>query len=229
MISAATTIANVKARMPANIENQFSDADFVDAYNDALDEVSDATEVYELNVTITARKWATYHDLRGMLPTSALRITAVFNVSNGKWLDPTTTRELDDTLGRRWERNVDYPRWWFMRGLFHLGIHPTVGVDDWKLRVYFSAMLPHVELNGGLSTGLTSSPNLPDDFDDAIERYMLSSLFSDFREGGKAVFHWQEYQQEETGLKDHSEKRMSRERTYRIGARRGGNTATRRV
>jgi len=206
--------------LPGDIGNFFDDDDYVLAYNDALDELGDATEVHEIYVTVKRRKWAVYADLRSVLPTTVLRVTAVWNPLSGKWLDPTTPRELDLNVGRGWEKIVDSSRWWFMRGLWTLGAFPVPGDDTSPLRVHCSALLDHVELDGGLATGLTLSPPIPRDFDMAIQEYMLSSLLSDRGESKKAIEHWASYKDGEQSLGDASTKRMSRDRVPRMGARR---------
>jgi len=220
MSTAAETIARVRARLPATSENFWSDEDLVDAYNDALDEISDATELFEQSVVVKRRKWAVYTDLRGLLPTVALRVSAVWNMTTQGWIHPTTARELDQMAGRGWEKSNGTAQWWFMRGLWFLGAFPAPPDDMSPLKVYFSSMMPHVATAGGLASGLTSSPPMPPDCEAAIDSYMMSSLMADYKETTKAVELYREYQVHETTVTQSSERRMSRERTYRIGARR---------
>lgn len=218
--TAAQTIAAVQARLPPDIGNYFSTEDYVAAYNDALDEISDATEFFESWVGIKLRKWAVYADLRGLLPTTVLRVTAVWNVATQRWLYPTNTRELDETVGPGWEKQVGPARNWFMRGLWFLGMFPTAGDDSSLFRVYFSSLMQHVEVNGSLATGLTVRPPLVKDLTGAVEDYMLSSLLGDRGESKKALEHWADYKEQEMELGRVGKERMSRDNVPRMGLRR---------
>lgn len=219
MSTAAQTIARVKVNLEDPQGKFFTVNDYVRAYNDALDEISEATEIYESNVHVKRRKWAVYTDLRGALPPTALRITAVWNPLSQKWLDPTTVRELDATVGRHWERNQDQTRWWWMRGLWYLGAYPIASDDTSPLRVHFAALMPHVQPTG-LSAGLGSSPDLPPDFHEAIENYMMYELLGERKEVDKSLEYYKRYSTQLPLLKDIGENRMRKDRTPKMGARR---------
>lgn len=217
----AETFATIRGLLPKESANYWSDDDLLDAYNDAVDEIADVTEFYEQHVVVRRQKWAVYTDLRQVLPANVLRVTAVWNMVTQKWLAPTTTRELDETCGRGWEQNIDInTRWWFMRGLWHLGAYPVAGDDYSPLKIYFASCPSHVESDGGLMTGLQSTQPLPFDFTACIESYMLSSLLADQRESKKSIEQWAQFTEVTNQLKDASKQRMSRVRTARMGARR---------
>jgi len=217
----AQTFETIRGLLPRESANYWSDDDLLDAYNDAVDEIADATEFYERHVVVKRRKWAVYTDLRQILPTDALRVTAVWNIATQKWLAPTTTRELDESVGRGWEKNSDInTRWWFMQGLWHLGAYPVAGDDTSPLKVYFAACPPHVMMTDSFNTGLQLTQPLPFDFNAAIENFMLSTLLADQRESTKAIERWNEFIQIISQLDDTSKQRMSRVRTPRMGARR---------
>jgi len=200
----------------------FSQDDLIGAYNDALDEISEATEINETTAVIKRRKKAAYTDLRGILPATALRVTAIWNLNTQRWLHPTTVTELDDLLGRQWEDKPDTePRWWWMRGLWHLGAYPVPNADIANLRIHYADILPHVRSDGGLSQGLGTSPALPDDFTDAIENYMLYQLLAQRKETKKSLDHFKEYKVHEAELYKLAHNRMRRDRAGQMGARRG--------
>jgi hypothetical protein len=228
MDTAQQIIDRVLVRLEDPDQRFFSTDDLVLAYNDALDELSEATEVNENYVTVKRRKLAAYVDLRGYLPPDALRVTAVWNPNTSKWLAPTTTRELDEYLGRQWENKPDESRWWWMRGIYFLGSYPVSGRDDNPLRVHYSTMLPHIEVDGGLSTGLTSSVALPPDMAEAIEHYMMYMLLVQKKESVKALDYWMLYKKHEQELRDLAHNRMRRDRTPIMGARRGASLGARR-
>jgi hypothetical protein len=218
--TAGEIIAHVREQLEDPTSAFFTDEDLVKAYNDALDEISDATEIFERYVTVNLRKHAVYVDLRGILPEEALRVTAVWNCTTGKWLDPTTVSELDMSVGRFWEGRPDTCRWWFMRGLWFLGIYPNAGDDTSKIKIYYSAMMPHVDVNGGPNNGLTSRAPLPPDAHTTIENYMVGSLLAERRETSKSMARWSDYLTGEQELKDIHDQRMTRVRTPKFGLRR---------
>jgi hypothetical protein len=221
MDTAAQTIDRVRLRLEDPDGVFFNTGDFVRSYNDALDEISEQTEIRETSVYVRRRKWSVYTDLRGILPPNALRITAIWNPSTEKWLDPTTVREMDATVGRQWEANIGVTRWWFMRGLWNLGTYPIAGDDSSPLRIHYTSMLDHIEEDGGLVTGLTSKPlDLPPDFTVAIENYMMYDLLAERREVKKSLDYFGKLQEQIPALKNLAENRTRRDRTPRMGSRR---------
>lgn len=220
MATAAQTIARVKTFLEDPTEKFFKMADYVRAYNSALDEISETTEIYESSIYAKRRKWAVYTDLRGALPPKALRITSIFNPATQKWLDPTTVRELDASVGRHWEPQIEQTRWWFMRGLWYLGAYPAAGDDMSPLKVYYSALLPHIRLNGGLSSGVASSPDLPPDFSETIEDHMMYEMLVDRKEVDKSLEYYKRFIEMVPTLKAIGDSRMRKDRTPKMGARR---------
>ena len=220
MQSAQQIIDNVIVRLEDPEYKFFSLSDLVLAYNHAQDEIADSTEVHELTAMVQRKKGAPYADLRGILGPDALRVTAIWNPNSSRWLSPTTTDELDNLHGRRWERRKDYSRWWFMRGLYFLGTYPTCENDISPLRIHYAAMFPHIKEDGGLVTGLTSKPELPSDFAEAIQNHMLYELYSQRKETGKSLTHYADYVKGEKVLYDLSHNRMRRDKIPMRGARR---------
>jgi hypothetical protein len=218
--SAASVIARVKLGLEDPQEKFFTMPDYVRAYNDALDELSEQSEINESSVWVHRRKWAMYTDLRGIVAPTFLRVTAVWNPTSSRWLDPTSVRELDATIGRDWERQTTITRWWFMRGLWFLGTHPVAGDDVSPLRVHYTSLLPHVKIDGGLSTGLSSYVNLPPDYDDVIEYYMMYTLLAERKEADKALDFYKRFLEAVPALKELGDSRMRKDRTPKMGARR---------
>ena len=220
MKSAQEIINNVIVRLEDPEYKFFSLSDLVLAYNNALDEIADATEINELTAMVKRKKGSPYADLRGVLGPNALRVTAVWNPATSRWLEPTTVEELDSHKGRYWEGEKDYSRWWFMRGLYFLGTHPTCGNDISPLRIHYSATFNHVEQDGGLVTGLSSKVELPSDFSDAIENHMLYELYAQRKETEKSLSHYADYVTHEKDLFDLANSRMRRDKIQYNGARR---------
>lgn len=221
-LTAQSIIDSVRAQLPSTSVNFWTDADIVRVYNDALDEISDATETYERSVVIRRRKNAIYTDLRGIMAPSALRIRSIWNPDIQRWLFPTTVKELDESVGRGWEKSPGpgTAAWWFMRGLWYLGIYPAADSDSTSVKVYFTACMPHVSIDGGLSHGLGAEPPIPHDFGRMVENYMLYALWSEQREAQKALAYWGMYKKQEQDFREFGQQRMNRPRTFRIGAHR---------
>jgi len=221
MATADETIARVRLAMEDPSSVYFTTADYVRVYNDALDEISELTEVNESHVYVKRRTHALYTDLRGILPPTFMRVTSVFNPHSGKWLNPTSVRELDSSIGRFWERRAEHSRWWFMRGLWFLGAYPVPSDDLQPLKIWYTALLPHVEENGGQITGTGTSPDLPSDFHTAIENYMMYALLAERKEPEKSLSFYQRFtSQVLPSLTDVAENRMRRDRPAKMGARR---------
>jgi len=221
MSTATEIIDRVRQAIEDPDEKFFALDDYVRVYNDALDEISELTEVYEKSVYVKRRKNALYADLRGTLPPTFLRITSVYNPHSGKWLNPTSVRELDNSIGRFWERRAEHSRWWFMRGLWFLGAYPVAEDDVHPLKIWYSALMPHVEVNGGKVSGTDSIPDLPPDFHTAIENYMMYALLAERKEADKSLLYYKRFSDQTLpSLKDMGENRMRRDRSARMGARR---------
>jgi hypothetical protein len=220
MSTAQQVIDRVKEAVEDPNDKFFETQDYVRVYNDALDEISELAEINESYVYVKRRKWALYTDLRGILPPTFLRVTSIFNPGSGKWLDPTTVREMDASVGRDWESRVDETRWWFMRGLWHLGTYPISGDDVSPLKVWYVSLLPHIAEDGGMVNGLSSTPNIPQDYNVAIEDYMIYALLAERKETDKSLEYFRKFNDKIVGLKDMAENRMRRDRTPKMGARR---------
>jgi len=221
MDSAAQTIEKVRLRLEDPDGVFFVPGDYVRSYNDALDEISEQTEIRETSVFVKRKKWAVYTDLRGILPPNALRITAIWNPASEKWLDPTTVREMDLSVGRQWETNVGLTRWWFMRGLWHLGTYPIASTDNSPLRIHYTTRLDHITDSDSRVTGHSSQPlDLPPDFAVAIENYMMYDLLAERKEVKKALDFYVKFQEQIPVLKNLAENRTRRDRIPRMGSRR---------
>jgi hypothetical protein len=221
MATAAETIERVKLAIEDPEGKFFTLDDYVRVYNDALDEISEITEVYEKYAYVKRRKHALYADLRGILSSDFLRITSVYNPHSGKWLNPTSVRELDSSIGRFWERRAEHSRWWYMRGLWFLGSYPVAEDDVHPLKIWYTCLLPHVYIDGGKVAGISNSPDLPPDFHTGIENYMMYALLAERKEADKSLVYYKRFaDQILPSLKDMGENRMRRDRPAKMGARR---------
>ncbi len=211
----AQTMQRFRARLRPDSAAFFSDDDLLTAYNDGLDELSEATDFYERQVMLRLREDAAYNDLRGQIPEEALRIVSVWSPALGIWLECVTPAALDERAGREWEKVTDTPQWWWMRGLWWLGVHPKPGNATMVLKIYYCGLHPHATL-----TDTSFIPELPPDGEDALEEYMLYEYYAQRKETAKATERWAKYSELERSVADLKDRRQSRDRVAVVGKRR---------
>jgi hypothetical protein len=107
-----------------------------------------------------------------------------------------------------------------MRGLWYLGSYPVPADDVSPLKIWYAALFPHVKVDGGLTDGLDSSPDLPPDSDTAIEDYMLYELLAERKEADKSLEYYRRFTGQMVNLKEQAESRMRRDRVPKMGAKR---------
>jgi hypothetical protein len=178
---------------------------FLDAANDGLDELSEATGFYERFVTIPLKGGQTYYDLRGFVPDDAFQLNSVFNAADQVWLKPIG---IGDLLTPRWETVPGSPQRYLVRGAFWLGIYPRPSSDVGTIRVYYSGIAPH------LADSYSVIPaDLPDDYVPALEDYTMYDLSTKDGETDKALEHWNSYRKREDSLAVYVKERIVRART----------------
>lgn len=171
---------------------RWSDSDIGGAINEALLELSDATEFYERTFTVKMRKNANYYDLRSLIPEPILRITAVYNPANNVWLTPDDclNLDLDNPL---WEKAAGEPTRWFMRAIWWMGIYPHPTTEEGLLKISCRVLHPELADN-------QSPQQLPEDYQEALINYAIYTLLSDDRETPQALSYWAKYQLKEAEL-----------------------------
>jgi hypothetical protein len=182
-----------------------------EAINEAMLDLSEATEFYEKNVTVTQIAGRTYYDLRGILSPNFIRPKAIYNSKTGLWLNQVATKDL---IVDRWELDTGDARIWFQRGLYHFGVHPHTTANAGTFKIYYSCN-PDELVNGS-----DTVTDLPHDYDGVIQLCALSDLYSQEGLTEMAVKYWQLYKEGEEGLRDQTRQRVERARTGTMGRRR---------
>lgn len=177
------------------------------ALNDGYEEISDATEWYERNQVINLLSNRTYYDLRSVLSADTfLTPKRCLNSQTDRWLTPTSIRDMDTQLYRRWEViTVTEPERMFQRGLWWLGVFPQKGADSGTLRFYFTAIPPPLSADG-------DEPGFPEEFHYGLIEYAIGDLLGQEAESGKAIGKWGEYLGFEAGLGSYVDGRISLDR-----------------
>lgn len=201
----------VRTRFEASSNTRWSDAVINAAINEGLEELSETTGYYERHISIPLKQKRTYYDLRGLIPDSALGVTAVWHENTNRWLNSYTHREMTYS---EWEKVVGDPIVWFPRGLWWLGLWPKSSSDsDQWVKVYFCGLAPE------LTDDAQEPADLSEDFIPALEEYALYDLYQRDGETQKALGLWASYRQREYELTKHVANRTVRPRYSRIGGR----------
>lgn len=165
--------------------------DIKDAINEGYEEISDATDWYEVNEDLTPTANTTYHDLDTLLVTFPLTVTGVFNTQTNRWLTPSSAEELDGEIDR-WEVIVGPPERFWLKGLFKIGFFPKPPTAA-PLTLYFSSMPVPLNLDADV-------PGFPVEFHLALLEYAKYDLLSQDGETKEALLCWGRYLAYEAGL-----------------------------
>jgi hypothetical protein len=209
VIPLSQIISNVRTRHEAESSIRWADSDIMEAVNDGLDDLSEATRFYERHVSVPIASLRTYYDLRGFLPESALGVTSVWNSVTETWLNPVSV----ETLGSRWEQAAGPSLSFFMRGLYWMVVLPRAEINTGIFRVYFAAHAPHFTFPQAVLMDLL------DDMIPALEEYALYDLAAQDGETSRALGHWSDYTSRVGLLTKFVERRIVTARTMRMGSR----------
>lgn len=176
-----------------NVSGRWSQSDVNDAINEGLEELSDATEFYEQSSILKLRDEATYYDLRTALPSTVLRITAIYDSTTNRWLIPADVSDFDYYGVRQWELARGNPINFLVRGLWWLGLFPAIATG-YSIRVQYRGIHPPLQYS-------TESPQqLPETYHSSLVDYAVYTLLADDNEASAAMRYWQRYKAAESEL-----------------------------
>lgn len=162
------------------------------AINDGYAEISDATEWYELNDTITVPARVPFFDIRQFLSgREFLRAGAGFNTTTNRWLTPLVPSELDKS-DRLWESRIAVPEYIMMRGIWQVSYWPYAGGT---VKQYYSSLPP-------VMTSDSDEPGFHDALHYGLVEYALWDLWAQDAETDLAWAAWKEYLEYEIALGD---------------------------
>lgn len=167
-------------------EDFFSEEDVEDALNEALIELSDASEWYERTQTLNLLADRTYYDMRSAMGDRFLALKAVLNNETNRWCDMSVPRFFDSQTARQWEIARYASDHVFMRGLWWLGVFGLPTGDNASLRVSFAALPPELVLD-------TDRLDIPTELNLALVEYALYDLLIQDGETGLAMIQWDEF------------------------------------
>lgn len=180
----------------------WSAADVLAAINEGYQEISDATEWYEQIRTIDLLRERPYYDLRKILPSSCLRLTAAYNDQTSRWLIPCTPRDLD-TFYRQWELTTGgEPSHQLLRGLWWMRVWPMNAADGGTIQQHYTAIPPAL-------TADTDVPGFPINLHYGLVEYALADLWAQDAEATLATTSWKVYLAYEAALMEFVQGRVA--------------------
>lgn len=198
--------AEVRARLDEATANFYSDQDVKDALNEAYQEMADESEWYERNATIALTANAVYYDLSSasILTDEFLSLRWCYNTQTTRWLEPSSVYDLDRQY-RAWENTTGAPDYFFMRGLWNVGLYPKPAATSGTVRLYYSAVPAALSAGG-------DTPSFHQEFHLGLVEYALYDLYGQDAETKEALRHWQQYRGYADGLRAWVQGRISRPR-----------------
>jgi hypothetical protein len=203
--------AHVRRRFEQDTSVRLEDERLDEAINEGMIDLAENTEFYERNTTVNQIAGRTYYDLRGILSPNFIRPKAIYNSTTGLWLEKIASKEL---VTDRWELDTGDARIWFVRGLYHFGVHPHTNANAGTFKIYYSCV-PSELVNGS-----DTVTDLPVDHGGAIELYALYDLYAQEGMTEMAMKNWELYGEAVGSLRDQSKRRVERARTGTMGRRR---------
>lgn len=210
----SVTLSQLRERVRERFEHssttRWEDSDIDKSINEALEELSVATNFYEDSATIDFGDGRTYYDLRAIASEVPIKVTHI-STADAEWLCPSSVRELGV---QEWEKTEGEPDRWFVRGLFWLGLYPKPAADESSgMTVYYSRVHPTLENDSD------TLQQLPDSLADCVVDYTLYDLYAQEGETEKALGLWQSYLEGEATLRNLVERRTVLARAGRMAHR----------
>lgn len=139
-----------------------------DAVNDGYEAMSEASEWFEVIITIPMASRRTYMDLRGYRY-DILMVNHIYNLETNRPMQNRGKLELDNNY-RQWEFNIGTPEAWFISAPF-LGIWPRRNGEGPGMRTSATAIPDRLVRD-------TDTPGFPEEFHEgltAFGKYVLKA------------------------------------------------------
>ncbi len=186
----------------------WTDQEVVDAINEGLAEMADATEYFERQAHLNLLAGRTYYDLTSILPDTFLSPRRAWNTTTETWLRPSGPREHDGKYAQ-WELTNGEPETYFLRGNWWLGVWPRKPEESSSIRLYYTGMPDPM-------TNDTDEPTFPREFHPGVVAIAISDCLAQERETAKALEYWAKGMTYAEGLKLHVQGRQKIARTERL-------------
>ena len=177
------------------------DTDVEFAISEGEMEMADATEWNEKFQVVDLLLDRPYYDARTMMRHPFLVAGPAFNITTNRWLEMTTTRQLD--IGDfQWEERLAEPDRMVIRGLWWIGYWPKRNSTLGQVKQYYAALPDAMDEDA-------DEPGFHQSFHYGLVEYALWDLHMQDGEYTLAADSWREYLGYEGALKLYTEKRNS--------------------
>lgn len=182
--------------------------DIDNALNAGYENISDASEWYEVLLALPLSSRRGYYDLRGF-PITVLSVRHAYNMQTQRWMTPTSVRDLDKVY-RQWEHVQGASDRYFIRGLNLLGVWPRSPQDSGQIRLGVTSFPPRL-------VNTYDVPGFDSDFHWGLVDYAVYELKSDDREKDVALGFYAKYLETEMKLKERVRTRQSLDKLHSLG------------
>lgn len=185
------------------------------ALNEGYQELSDVTEWNETSFTVSKTASTMYYDLNSTSVYSAaatnpvITVRRVYNVDTQKWLHPGDYTEFDRTR-RQWELNDGDCQYFWLRGLWWLGLYPRPPATSGSVTVY--ASVHPTALSADADT-----PGFPEEFHLGLVEYAMYDLLCQDNEFQKAARYLRRYEEKQEALRSFVLQRAVKDRVGVLG------------
>jgi hypothetical protein len=177
----------------------WSVADVNQSIDEGYQEIADATEWFEHNVTIDLPSRTPRFDVRQFTQYEFLISGPAFNVFTNRWMYPVTARMLDQG-DREWENRLAEPEAVMVRGIWWLTYWPLPASNTTSVKQYYRG-IPAAILDA-------ASPAFPEQYHYGLVEYALFDLWAQDAESDLAYSAWKSYLQYESELAAYTNGRL---------------------
>lgn len=195
----------------------WSETDVAQAINDGYAELADACEFHEKHQNIPLMPDRPYYDMRRIAREGFLVCGPAYNLTTGRWLEPTSHFQLEP----KWELRQGEPDRFIVRGLWLVGYWPINGAQGspTTIKQYYVGSPDSMQFD-------EDEPQFHTSFHYGLVEYALFDLFAQDGEVDLAWAAWKEYLRYEMGLKASTAGRLNIPRVRRMGRSIGGGDGT---
>lgn len=184
----------------------YTDDDINDSIQDAYDEVVAITQPIEKTVELSWIDDLVYYDFYTTV-SDYIRPFAVYNNANQVWLNWVSNKHLDE-INDEWETADGNTTNAWIVNFRYIAMYPTNPTATGTFDLYYKAKADTL-------TG-TSIPQIPIEFEDILENYVVADLLEQDEQFNKALDYITEYEKNLDDLKKLVESRPLTDRIMRL-------------
>lgn len=167
----------------------YQPADLNDSIQDGYSEVAALTGCIFKATSVSLVGNLSYYDFGSLIP-DFLAVTAIFNPQIKRWMTPTSLKNLED-IRNDWELAIGTPFLFWPVNFRFVALYPKLTTSTGSLYIYYRAQAD--------TLSSSSTPQIPDDLQIALEDYTVGDMFEQVEEFSKAGISLESYFK---GIKD---------------------------